>query len=126
MVSPLRLEKSDTPPITLADVEGVFGRWLHTPDLGLVHVQLGAMAGNLIEGTDPVWLMLIGGSSWGKTEHLQAASDLPYIHLAATLTEASLLSGTPRKDKAAGAKGGLLREIGTFGIILLRVCLRRS
>jgi hypothetical protein len=110
----------DTPPTTLADVEQVFKTWLNTPDFGLIRVQLGAIAGNLIEGADPVWLMEIGGSGWGKTEHLQSASGLPFVHVAATLTEAALLSGTPRKDKATNAKGGLLREIGTFGVLILK------
>jgi hypothetical protein len=31
-----------------------------------------------------------------------------------------LLSGTPRKDRAQGAKGGLLRELGDFGVILCK------
>jgi hypothetical protein len=36
------------------------------------------------------------------------------------LTEAALLSGTSKKESAAGAKGGLLREIGDFGIVLCK------
>jgi hypothetical protein len=105
---------------TLGDVEEVFRKWLSLPDIGLVHTQLGTIAGNLIPDADPVWLMEIGGSGWGKTENLQSASGLPFVHVAATLTEAALLSGTPRKEKATDAKGGLLREIGTFGVLILK------
>ena len=36
------------------------------------------------------------------------------------MTAASLLSGTPGKEREAGAKGGLLREIGGFGIIVCK------
>ena len=39
---------------------------------------------------------------------------------AATLTVAGLLSGTPKKQHDKGAKGGLLRQIGDFGIIALK------
>jgi len=39
---------------------------------------------------------------------------------AATLTVAALLSGTPKKQHDKGAKGGLLRQIGDFGIISLK------
>jgi len=39
---------------------------------------------------------------------------------AATLTVPALLSGTPGKEKAAGAKGGLLRKIGDFGVMVLK------
>jgi hypothetical protein len=42
------------------------------------------------------------------------------MHPAATLTEASLLSGTPKKERDAAASGGLLRRIGPAGIILLK------
>jgi predicted transcriptional regulator len=42
------------------------------------------------------------------------------MHSASTLTEAALLSGTAKKDRAADAKGGLLREIGEFGILVLK------
>jgi len=89
-------------------------------DIGLVRVQLGTIAANLIPDADPVWLMEIGGSGWGKTENLQSASALPFIHVAATLTEAALLSGTPRKEKATDAKGGLLRQMGSFGMLILK------
>jgi hypothetical protein len=84
-----------------------------------LHVVLGAYAANLLP-SDPVWLMLVGASSGGKTEMLNALARHPHAHLSATLTEASLLSATPRKDRADDAKGGLLREIGDFGVLLLK------
>ena len=36
------------------------------------------------------------------------------------LTPAGLLSGTPKKQQAKGAKGGLLRQIGDFGILVFK------
>jgi hypothetical protein len=39
---------------------------------------------------------------------------------AATITPAGLLSGTPKKQQVKGAKGGLLQQIGDFGIIVLK------
>jgi DNA-binding transcriptional ArsR family regulator len=59
-------------------------------------------------------------ASSGKSEILQAITPLPDVHGAATLTEASLLSGTPKKEKAASASGGLLRTIGDFGILMCK------
>ena len=56
----------------------------------------------------------------GKTEILGGISRLPDVHPAATVTEAALLSGTSKRDRSATAKGGLLREIGDFGIILAK------
>lgn len=106
-------------PMTLADVLAVFRRWLYLEDSAPVLVVLATIAANLMPG-DPLWLMLVGASSGGKTEVLVAASRLAGLRLAAVLTEASLLSGTPKRDAAKGSKGGLLREIGAFGILALK------
>lgn len=96
-----------------------FRRWLHLPDAGAVYAVLGTVAANRLEG-DPVWLLLVGPPGGGKSELLGALSTLPDIHAAATLTEAALLSGTPKKEQATGAKGGLLRLIGEFGIVVAK------
>jgi len=37
-----------------------------------------------------------------------------------TITPSGLLSGTPKKQQDKGARGGLLRQIGSFGIITLK------
>jgi len=103
---------------TMADVLDVFRKWLHLPDGGVVEVTLGTVAANRMSG-DPVWLSLVGPPGSGKTETIGALSRLPHIHHAATLTEAALLSGTPKKD-AGKAKGGLLREVGDFGILVCK------
>jgi hypothetical protein len=90
------------------------------PDPGALYVTLGTIAANLVDLGDPVWLLMVGPPSSGKTETLNAVTALPYVYQAATLTEASLLSGTPKKEREAGAKGGLLRRIGDFGILSLK------
>src|ERR1019366_5608417 len=77
------------------------------------------VAANLLPG-DPVWLLLIGPPGGGKTELLQPLGGLPNVHMTSTLTEASLLSGTPSKDKAKDASGGLLRSVGDFGVLLCK------
>jgi hypothetical protein len=104
---------------TLRAVEATFGKWLHMPDLSALHVVLGTIAANLRAG-DPVWLLLVGAPGGGKTELLQALGALENVHPTATLTEAALLSGTPKRDKAKDASGGLLRTIGDFGIIVCK------
>lgn len=96
-----------------------FRKWLHLPDCGALYVTLATVAANRGAG-DPVWLLLVGPPGGGKTETLVPISHLDYVYQAATMTEASLLSGTPKREKAPGAKGGLLREIGAFGIIVLK------
>jgi Bifunctional DNA primase/polymerase, N-terminal/DeoR-like helix-turn-helix domain len=104
---------------TLAEVVGVFRKWLHLPHAGVLYVELGAYAANRANG-DPLWLLIIGGSGWGKTELLLSMIQLPHIYVASTLTEAALLSGTRSKERDKNAKGGLLRTIGEFGVLLVK------
>jgi len=103
----------------LATVVTAFQRWLYLPDPTPLFAVLGTVAANLMPG-DPVWLLLVGPPGGGKTEILQPISGLPNVHMTSTLTEASLLSATPSRDKAKDASGGLLRSIGDFGILLCK------
>jgi putative DNA primase/helicase len=103
----------------LAEVIETFERNLYLPDPGVVYVALATVAANRLEG-DPSWTVIVGPSSGGKTEVLNAVSGLNDVHHAGTLTEASLLSGTPSRDKAKGARGGLLRVIGDRGLLVCK------
>jgi Bifunctional DNA primase/polymerase, N-terminal len=107
------------PPCAIADTLAVFDEWLLLPDPTPIYAVLGTVAANLLPG-DPVWLGLIAPPSSAKTELLNSISGLPNVVQAATLTVAGLLSGTPKKQHTGGAKGGLLRQIGDFGIISLK------
>lgn len=105
----------------LADVERSYQALLRVPDLdGLdgLRAVIGTVAANRQLDQDPVWLLVVAPPSSGKTEIVEACKKLPDVHPAATLTEASLLSGTPKKEHAKGATGGLLRQMGRFGILL--------
>lgn len=96
-----------------------FRRWLHLPDAGALYAVLAAVAANRMAG-DPVWLLVVGPPGGGKTEILGPLGGLVDVHPAATLTVASLLSGTPKKEREDGARGGLLRVIDEFGIIVCK------
>lgn len=105
--------------VTLEKVIETFREWLDLPDAGFIEVLLATYAANQIPG-DPVWLLAVGPSSGGKTEPLQAMLSLPHTRLASTLTESALLSGTPKREKDKSSTGGLLREIGDFGYLILK------
>jgi hypothetical protein len=94
----------------------VFRKWLVLKDETPIYATLGTVAANYLIG-DPVWLGIVGPPSSAKTEILNSASLLPKVHSVAILTVGALLSGVPKKDRSGGSKGGLLREIGEFGII---------
>ena len=103
------------PPRALAEVGAAFIKWLVLKDLRPVYAVLGAVAANLLPGGDPVWLGIVAPPSSAKTEIINALSLVPRVRSADGITIAGLLSGTPKGQKAAGAKGGLLREVGDLG-----------
>lgn len=103
----------------LDDCIATFRRHLHYPDPGALLVTLAAVVANRADG-DPVWLLLVGPPGGGKTETLGGIVGLADVHPAATITEAALLSGTPKKETAEDARGGLLRAIGTFGLVVCK------
>ncbi len=104
---------------SLDDVKAAFKKYLFLRDTSLIEVTLAATVANLMDG-DPAWLMIVGGSSSGKTETVQPLAALPFTHLVGTLTEAAFLSGSSKRDTNAESTGGLLREVGDFGILLLK------
>jgi hypothetical protein len=106
-------------PCTIDETLNVINKWLALPSLTPVYAVLGTVAANLLPG-DPVWLGVIGPPSSAKTEILNSISLLPNVVQAATLTPVGLLSGTPKKQREQGTKGGLLNQIGDFGIIALK------
>jgi hypothetical protein len=101
------------------EVIEVFGRWLILKDPTPLYAVFGTVAANLLPG-DPVWLGLIAPPSSAKTEILNSLSGLPYVVLASSLSPASFLSATSKKDQDKEATGGLLAQIGEFGIIVLK------
>ena len=102
----------------LADVLDSFREALYLPTTDYIEVALGAVAANYLDG-EPVWLLLVAPPSGGKTVVLDALLGLRDVHEVATLTEASLLSGTPKKE-SKNARGGLLKVMGDFGVLLCK------
>jgi hypothetical protein len=96
-----------------------FERWLILPSRIPIYAMLGTVAANLLPG-EPTWLGLIAPPSSAKTELINALIGLPFVVAASTLTPAGLLSGTPRRQQARGAKGGLLKQVPNPGILCLK------
>lgn len=82
---------------------------------------LATYVANMLLPGDPVWLMLVGGSGIGKTERLLPVSVMVSVVMTSTVTgEAALLSATPKKDRAYTATGGLLRQVGKKGMLVIK------
>jgi hypothetical protein len=111
-----------TPPTTLAEVEQIYARWIRDDDPIPTRVTLATYVANRRFDSDPVWMMLVGGSGVGKTERLAPLAVMPDVVLESSITgPAALLSGTGRKERAKDATGGLLRKFPDGnGVLLLK------
>jgi len=107
------------PPLTLKETLDVFDKWLALASQTPILAVLGAVAANHLDG-DPVWIGVVAPPSSAKTEIINSLSLLPDVAPVATMTPAALLSGSSRKDRDKTAKGGMLRELGDFGILALK------
>jgi hypothetical protein len=95
--------------------------------------MLGAVVGNMMKGS-PIWIVFVGPPSSGKTVKLESLDSLkppkdkntgralePGVHIVGGINgPAALLSGVSMKDITRGATGGLLREIGDRGIMVMK------
>jgi DNA-binding transcriptional ArsR family regulator len=100
---------------SLVEVVDTWQHTLHLPDPGALLVILSTIVANRMD-VDPVWLMLIGPPSSGKTEIVEATAELPEVHTMSSVTKAGLLAGSPSKD----GTGGLLKELGNRGVIIFK------
>ena len=110
---------SNPEPRSIDEAIELFERWLILKDRTPLYAVFGAVAANLLPG-DPVWLGLIAPPSSAKTEILNSLSKLPDVVQVSSLSPASFLSSTSKKDQDKEATGGLLAQIGEFGIIVLK------
>jgi len=97
-----------------------FQRIYYAPDPGPLLVTLATYAAHRVKELDPVWLMLVGGPSTGKSEIINLLRECPAVYNVSTITKAGLLSATKDKDKAKNASGGLLNQIGESGFICFK------
>ena len=106
-------------PSNLAQTIAAFRRWLFLKDPSPVYAVAATLVANRAL-CDPIWLLLVCAPSTGKTEILSAATRLDWVIPCAKVTEASLLSGTSKRERVADATGGLLKQIGKFGVLLCK------
>ena len=107
-------------PVALAEAHDTFRAWLGLGyDLGALNAVLATAACNNLNG-DPPWLWLVSGSGAAKTETVAPLAAAGATVVSAIASEGALLSATSRGERSADATGGLLREIGERGILVLK------
>jgi hypothetical protein len=108
------------PPCSLEKTHETFRRWLGDDyDIATLDAMLAVAASERLLG-DPAWLLIVSGPGNAKTETVQATSKLGATVVSVITSDAALLSGVSRKDRAKDATGGLLRKIGKRGILAVK------
>lgn len=104
----------------LEQTHNLFLRWFGDGyDLQALDAVLAAAAAERLGG-DPCWLLVISGSGAAKTETIVPLAGAGATVVSTVTGEAALLSGTPEKERAAGATGGLLRKFRPGGILVIK------
>jgi hypothetical protein len=113
-------ETCDGACMGLALVREQFHRWLGDEyDLDAIHAVLAAVAVERDAG-DPLWVLLISGPGNAKTETVSSLVGCGAIVTSTITSPGALLSGTPKREKATDATGGLLRRLGARGTLVLK------
>jgi hypothetical protein len=117
-----------SPPCTGGDISGhldavhaAYKKWFgERHDLDALDCVLAVAAAERLDG-DPVWLLLVGGAGAAKTETIMPLAGPAGAVAVSTINgEAALLSGTSKKDQARKATGGLLKSLGSRGVLVIK------
>lgn len=101
---------------TMKDLIALYQKYFYIEDTSAIPLVCAVVLGNKMRG-DPIWLTLIGGSSSGKTELINAICGLDFVYQITTLTPNTLLSGMkPRK----GQETSLLLQMNRNAIIVMK------
>jgi hypothetical protein len=96
-----------------------YRRLVRTKDVDPLYATLATAAG-LPHKQEKAWLRIIGAASSGKTELVRCLVRVEDSISRSTVTEAGLLSASGKKDRTDEATGGLLKEIGERGILVVK------
>lgn len=84
---------------TLAQVEDVFARWLYVPDPAPLRAVLAVTVTHFLADRRPVWLLLEGPTSIGKTVYAETLGQVPVVATKSVLNRAGS-SPRPRPRRA--------------------------
>ena len=102
--------------MTIDELKTEYKKVFYLEDDGVLDIIISTVISTFIK-RDPVWLLIVGASSGGKTELINIFTSLPFVHPVDELTESTFLSGM----RAGGGKtASLLDEIGNIGCIVMK------
>jgi hypothetical protein len=109
-------------PVSLDDAHAVFERWLgHDYDTDALDAVIASAAVERFDdGSDPLWLLVVGGPGVAKTETVQSLDGVGAVVTSSIASEGALLSATSQRERVRGSTGGLLRKFGDCGLLVIK------
>jgi len=101
---------------TIEQLKDRFKEVYYLEDDRVINVLIACMCDINVKGTDALWMMLVGGSSSGKSELVNTLLGVKGVHQVSQLTENTFLSGAVRR----GSDTSLLLQIGTRGTMIMK------
>jgi len=103
--------------VKLAELKNEIKKYQHLEDTKIIDISLASIIASRLQIGDPVWLIIIGASSGGKSQILRplALTDKKFLHRVDDLTENTFLSGGKSKE----GEISLLNQIGEHGVIVI-------
>lgn len=101
----------------LQELKQEIQKYQYMEDTGIVDISIASTLATRMQLGDPVWLVIIGASSGGKSQILRPISltDQRFIHRVDDVTENTFLSGM----KTNGESTSLLQRIGSRGMMVI-------
>lgn len=106
--------------MTLQELKDEICKYQYFEDTRIIDIALASIIATRLSLGDPIWLIVIGASSGGKSQILRplAMTDEKYMHRVDDLTENTFLSAS-KKTKGQEEEKSLLLRIGSRGIIVI-------
>lgn len=104
--------------MTIDELIALFQEHLYLPDPAPVELMLATLVASRMPGKQPVWILLVGPPSSGKTVLFDAIAGEDDVEVVSTVTEAGLLSGSVSRSEES--TGGLLAKIGAEGLLCIK------
>jgi len=103
--------------MTLPELKSELAKYQYLEDTNIIDVTLASIISTRLKLGEPIWIVLIGASSGGKSQILRpmALTDKEFMHRVDDITENTFLSGSNMKS----GEPSLLKRIGTSGIIVV-------
>ena len=103
----------------LNEIKTEIEKYQYFEDTNIIDISLASIIATRLELGDPIWLVIIGASSGGKSQILRplALTDEKFLHRVDDLTENTFLSGM--NLGAGNGSPSLLHRIGKKGMIVI-------